>query len=138
MFSTASVPLAACPTTSKPDSSSIWTSILRTWAVSSTTKTRTDMQGSYTAPAVPPRLGALRIERPQPFEHRDEEGRGSPEGVGGRRGSGHLDGRSRCRRGRAGAGCRRRGGRLHGRLGGGRWSGRLGRRRRGGLGLRHG
>ena len=41
-------PLAAWPTMSKPESSSIWTSILRTWAVSSTTKTRTDMQGNYT------------------------------------------------------------------------------------------
>src|SRR5918999_2643633 len=54
MVLTASVPLAAWPTMSNPESSSIWTSILRTWAVSSTTKTRTDMHGSYTVPAARP------------------------------------------------------------------------------------
>src|SRR5882762_6698161 len=99
MESTASVPLAAWPTMSKPDSSSIWTSILRTWAVSSTTKTRTDMQGSYTVPALAPGPRPLRIEAVEALQDRDQEVGGRPGRVSGS-GRGDL-GNGRRRRGRS-------------------------------------
>src|SRR5207302_10011706 len=143
MFSTASVPLAACPTMSKPDSSSIWTSILRTWAVSSTTKTRTDMQGSYTAPGPAPRPQWLRIEAAEALQDRDQEVGGSPGRVSrsgrgdlrrgrGRRGGGDGDRRSDRRdRGLNGDDHRLRGDRLRcRRLGGGGLGGGGPRRRR--------
>src|SRR5437764_13501374 len=106
MFSTASVPLAAWPTMSKPDSSSIWTSILRTCAVSSTTNTRTDMQGSYTPLLPPPGPERLRIEVPEALQHRDQQVGGGPGRVGG---SGRGHGRG-GRRGRGGGGPRQAGG----------------------------
>src|SRR5205807_8926127 len=83
MFPTASVPLAAWPTMSKPDNSSIWTSILRTWAVSSTTKARTDMHGSCTSPGTAPGPRGLRIEGAEARQHRDQEGRRSARRLGG-------------------------------------------------------
>src|SRR5687767_4160305 len=129
---TASVPLAACPTMSKPESSSIWTSILRTWAVSSTTNTRTDIDGSYTVPRPGPGPQTLRTERAEALQHRDEKNGWRPGRL--RHGRGGLGG-SRRRLDRGG-GDRRRNGRRRGRGrgagtgggGGGRPRSRSGRR----------
>src|SRR5437016_6189372 len=67
------------------------------WSVSSTTKTRTDMQGSYTAPGPAPRPQWLRIEAAEALQDRDQEVGGSPGRVS-RSGRGDLR-RGRGRRG---------------------------------------